>query len=104
MVLTPAGKVSQYLLGVDYPPEALERSLRAAGAEQIGQADEQIVLYCFVRDPHTGKLGLVITRVLRLGAVLTMLCIGLLLFFISRRHPPAPPAGSITSSDPGTTP
>ncbi len=89
MVLTPAGKVSQYLIGVDYPPQALERSLRAAGAEQVGQADEQPVLYCFVRDPRTGKLMLVVTRALRVGGLLTLLCIGLLLFFMIRRHPPA---------------
>jgi protein SCO1/2 len=91
MVLTPAGKVSQYLIGVDYPPQALERSLRAAGTERIGQADEQIVLYCFSRDPRTGKLALVVTRALRVGGILTMLGIGLLLFFMMRRHPAAVP-------------
>jgi protein SCO1/2 len=91
MVLTPAGKVSRYLIGVDYPPQVLEQSLTAAGAAQIGRVDEQPVLYCFVRDPRTGKLTLVIARALRIGGILIILCIGLLLLFMIRRHPTTMP-------------
>ena len=105
MILTPSGKVSQYLIGVDYPPQVLDQSLRAAGARQIGQPDEQRVLYCFLRDPHTGKLVLVITRAIHVGGVLTVLSIALLMYFMMRKHPtPVPniPAGSSTPGEDAT--
>lgn len=101
MILTPRGKVSQYIVGVDYPPNAVRSSLIAATTNTIGQIDpNNRVLYCFLRDPHTGKLVLVVGRALHVGAVLTILGIGSLLLFLIRRHPTPPiPAGAGWSAE-----
>ena len=96
MILTPQGKVSQYIVGVDYPPTAVRSSLIAAMTNEIGQIDpNNRVLYCFLRDPHTGKIVLATGRALRVGAVLTMVGLGSLLLFMIRRHPTRPvPVGA----------
>lgn len=86
MILTPAGKISQYYYGVEYAPKDLRLGLIQASDEKIGNLVDQVLLYCYHYDPATGKYGAVITRILRLAALATMLGIGLLIAVISRHR------------------
>jgi protein SCO1/2 len=94
MILTPAGKISQYYYGVEYAPEDLRLGLIQASDERIGNLVDQVLLYCYHYDPATGKYGAVITRILRLAAIATMLGIGLLIAVISRHRTAPNPAGA----------
>lgn len=87
MILTPAGKISQYYYGVEYAPKDLRLGLIQASDEKIGNVVDQVLLYCYHYDPATGKYGAVITRILRLAGIATMLGIGLLIAVMSRRRP-----------------
>jgi len=66
-VLTPDGRVSQYLFGVDYPAGLLKDALINAGAGRIGQpATRDGVLPCFTTDQvseHYQKIMTVMTYV-----------------------------------------
>jgi protein SCO1 len=84
MVLTPQGRISRYFYGVDYPPKDLRMGLVEASAGKIGNAVDQVLLYCYHYNPETGKYGAVITNILRLGAGLTVLLLGGLLFILFR--------------------
>ena len=82
MVVTPEGKLSRYLYGIDYSPKDLKFSLMDSAQNKIGNPVEQLYLYCFHYDPSSGKYGLAILSVLRLLSVATLLGIGgLLLVF-----------------------
>jgi protein SCO1 len=94
MILTPAGKISQYYYGVEYAPKDLRLGLIQASDEKIGNLVDQVLLYCYHYDPATGKYGAVITRILRLAAIATMLGIGLLIAVISRHRTAPNPAGA----------
>ncbi len=85
MILTPEGKISQYYYGVEFAPKDLRLGLIQASDNKIGTVVDQVLLYCYHYDPQTGKYGAVITRILRLSAVATMLCVGLLIVVMSRR-------------------
>lgn len=87
MILTPAGKISQYYYGVEYAPKDMRLGLIQASNEKIGNVVDQVLLYCYHYDPATGKYGAVITRILRLAGIATMLGIGLLIALMSRRRP-----------------
>ena len=76
LVLTPQGKVSHYLYGIEYPARDLRLSLVEASRETIGSPVDQVLLFCYHYDPATGKYGLVVTRALQLGAALTVLILG----------------------------
>jgi protein SCO1/2 len=76
MVLTPQGRISRYFYGVDYPPKDLRMGLVEASQGKIGNAVDQVLLYCYHYNPETGKYGAVITNILRLGAALTILLLG----------------------------
>ena len=84
MVLTPQGKVSKYFYGVTYPARDLRLGLVDASQEKIGTLADQVLLYCYHYDPHTGKYGLLISRVVQLGGVVTVLIGGVFLIFLFR--------------------
>jgi len=84
MVLTPQGKVSKYFYGVTYPARDVRLGLVDASQEKIGTLADQVLLYCYHYDPHTGKYGLLISRVLQLGGVVTVLIGGVFLIFLFR--------------------
>ncbi len=84
MVLTPGGKISKYFYGVSYPERDLRLGLVDASQEKIGTFTDQVLLYCYHYDPHTGKYGLLISRVLQLGGVVTVLVGGIFLIFLFR--------------------
>jgi protein SCO1/2 len=86
MVLTPQGKISRYFYGIDYPSRDLRLSLVEASANKIGSPVDQVLLYCYRYDPTTGKYGLVIANVLRLGALATTLAVGTFLLVMFRRE------------------
>ena len=100
MVLTPQGRISRYFYGVDFPPKDLRMGLVEASQEKIGNAVDQVLLYCYHYDPATGKYGAVITNNLRLGGAITIVLLGGMLFVLlrldkaaARRSTKAAPAG-----------
>jgi protein SCO1/2 len=76
MVLTPQGRISRYFYGVDFPPKDLRMGLVEASHEKIGNAVDQVLLYCYHYDPATGKYGAVIVNILRLAGAATILILG----------------------------
>ena len=85
-VLTPAGKVSRYLLGIDFPARDLRLALVEAADDKIGTAADAFLLYCYHYDPMSGKYGLAVLNVVRLGGVLTLAAIGLFVLTAIRRE------------------
>jgi protein SCO1/2 len=84
MVLTPQGRISRYFYGVDFPPKDLRMGLVEASQGKIGNAVDQVLLYCYHYDPATGKYGAVITNILRLAAAATILILGGFLWLMLR--------------------
>ncbi len=68
MILTASGKVSQYVLGADYPRPLMLQSLALANQDKIGREAETVLLGCVMIDPVTGERSLVIKNVVSLVA------------------------------------
>jgi len=73
LVLTPEGRISQYLNGIEHDPQALKYSLIEASKERIGSVIDHIALFCYQYDASSGKYSLAIMRVVRLAALATVL-------------------------------
>ncbi len=84
MILTPQGRISRYLYGVDFPPKDLRLGLVEASQEKIGTAVDEVLLYCYHYDPATGKYGAVIANILKLGGAVTIVLLGGLLLILFR--------------------
>ncbi|HTT22389.1 MAG TPA: SCO family protein [Candidatus Sulfotelmatobacter sp.] len=83
MVLTPQGRISRYFYGVDFPPKDLRMGLVEASQGKIGNAVDQVLLYCYHYDPAAGKYGAVVSNMLKIGGALTILVLGgMILIFL----------------------
>jgi protein SCO1/2 len=85
-ILTPAGRVSRYLLGIDFPPYDLRLALVEAAGGQIGSPVDKALLYCYHYDPESGKYGLAIMNVVRLGGIATVAGLAAFMLMTRRRN------------------
>lgn len=84
VVLTPEGRISRYLYGIDFRARDVRLSLVEASAGKIGNVVDRFLLYCYHYDPKTRKYALLATRVMRAGASVTVVGIGVLLWGLQR--------------------
>lgn len=84
IVLTPQGKVARYFYGILYPAGNLRLALVEASQGKIGNPVDEVLLYCCEYDPMTGKYSLIISRVLKIGAAVTILSLGSLMLVMFR--------------------
>ena len=85
MIVTPQGKMARYFYGIDYSPRDLKLGVMESAENRVGSATDQMLLYCYHYDPATGKYGLAILSLIRVGAILTLLGMGALGFVFWRR-------------------
>lgn len=86
IVLTREGKISRYLYGIQYPHLDLRLALDEASEGKIGTPVDSVLLFCYHYDPHTGKYGLLISRVIQAAGGLTVLGLGTLVMVLFRRE------------------
>jgi protein SCO1 len=85
-ILTPAGRVSRYLFGIEFAPRDLRLALVEAAGNQIGTMVDQALLFCYHYDPESGKYGLMIMNLIRLAGILTVGGLGAFVFLTLRRE------------------
>jgi len=101
MLLTPQGRISRYFYGVEFAPKDLRMGLVEASQEKIGNAVDQILLYCYHYNPAAGKYGAVVANMLRLGAAVTIVFVGGLVIVLLRLEKMAPPRRDWNSTPSG---
>lgn len=72
MVLTPEGRLARYFYGIRYPSGNLRLALVEASQGKIGSPADKLILYCSQYDPATGKYSVLVSRLLKLGALITV--------------------------------
>jgi protein SCO1 len=102
VILTPDGRIARYFYGIDYAPTDLRLALAEAGQRKISPPlSTRILLYCFHYDPSTGRYGLLVMRLVRIGGVITLLLLGGSIWLTVRRdrryaRPEGPAKGDST--------
>jgi protein SCO1 len=82
MLLTPDGRISRYFYGVEYPSRDVRLGLVDASAGKIGTPIDRALLFCYQYDPASARYSASILAIIRLGGILTVLCLfaGILIF------------------------
>lgn len=84
-IVTPAGKLAQYYMGVEYSPKDLRLGLIEASTNHIGSPVDNILTYCYHYDPKTNKHSLIVARVVQLGGLVTVFTLGGFMLVMFRR-------------------
>jgi protein SCO1/2 len=82
-ILTADGRVSRYLYGIEYDPQTLRLSLVEAADGKVGSTFDRFLLTCFHYDATKGRYGPAAVKIMRLGALVTVVVLGgaLLMFW-----------------------
>jgi protein SCO1/2 len=93
MLLTPDGRISRYFYGVEYPGRDVRLGLVDASAGKIGTPIDHVLLFCYQYDPTSATYSASILKIIRLGGLLTVLCLvgGILIFRRRDTHGPQHP-------------
>ena len=70
IVISPEGKISRYLHGIQFEPRDVKLALNEASNGKVGNIVDSVMLYCFKYDRHESKYGLQVYRVMQLGGAL----------------------------------
>lgn len=84
-ILTPQGKISRYLYGIQFKPLDLRLSLAEAKQEHFSFSAEQLLLLCYHYDPSVGSYVTFAMTFMRVGSLLVILAIAFMIFRL-RRH------------------
>jgi protein SCO1/2 len=75
IVATPEGRLSRYFFGIEYAARDVKFALVESSAGRIGNAIDQLLLYCYHYDPATGSYGFVAMGAVRVGGAITVLAL-----------------------------
>ena len=84
--LSPEGKITRYLYGLERPPRKMRNALVEAGNGTVGNILDQVILYCYQYDPEANAYVAQAFNIMRLGGVVTVLLLGAILFLFWRRE------------------
>ena len=85
-VLTPEGRISRYLYGVDVLPRDFRLAMVEAGAGRVGTSFDRLLLSCFQYDPVNRKYAPYALGFVRIGAGLVFLMLVTLLTVLWRKE------------------
>ena len=86
LILTPDGRISRYFFGVEYPPSHVRLGLVDASAGKIGTPVDHLLLFCYQYDPTKARYSATILTVIRMGGVVTLLCMAIGFVIFRRRE------------------
>ncbi|HTP67849.1 MAG TPA: SCO family protein [Dongiaceae bacterium] len=103
LLLTPDGRISRYFFGVEFPPSNVRLGLVDASAGKIGTPVDHLLLFCYQYDPTRARYSATILTVIRMGGVVTLLCmaIGFVIFRRRDAHAGSSGKGAADSSAQG---
>ena len=85
-LLSPDGRVSRYLYGIDFPAKELKFALLEASQGRLGSTVDRVVLSCFQYNPTTGRYSTRVMGIMRLAGGLALVVIGLFVGLYWRRE------------------
>ena len=75
IVVTPDGRLARYFFGIEYASRDVKFALIESSAGRIGNAIDQLLLYCYHYDPAIGKYGFVAMGAVRIAGALTLVAL-----------------------------
>jgi len=100
LLLMPDGRISRYFFGVEFPPSNVRLGLVDASAGKIGSPVDHLLLFCYQYDPTKARYSATILTVIRMGGVVTLLCMAIGFVIFRRRDAHAGSSGKRAADSP----
>jgi protein SCO1/2 len=85
-VLSPDGKISRYLYGIQYNERDVRFALLEASEGKIGNTIDKLILYCYHYDPDAKGYVVLATSIMKLGGGLVVVGLAVFLGLLWRRE------------------
>ena len=85
MIVTPDGRISRYLYGVNFRLLDVRLGMTEASNGKVGGIVDRVLLTCFHYDPSIRRYGFYVSAVLKGGASIVILSVGVFLVGLWRR-------------------
>lgn len=85
MFVTPDGKLSKYLTGVDFAARDLRMALLSASERKISNPVDLLILYCCSYNPVVGKYTVSILRILSFAAMFAVVAVVGMVMMLTRK-------------------
>jgi len=90
VILTPEGRVSRYLNGVEFASRDLRLALVEASNNRIGSVTDQVLLLCYQYNPKIGKYSFAVHGLLKGLGISTVVILASSIVWMLRRERRAP--------------
>lgn len=90
VLLSPDGKVTRYLYGIDHDPTTVKLGLLEASQGTVGSAFDRFLITCYEYDEDAQSYSLAILTMTKIGGALLLVVFGGLLLFFWRREGRSP--------------
>lgn len=77
IVISPEGKISRYLHGIQFDARDVKLALNEAADGKVGNIVDSVMLFCFKYDSHQSKYGLQVFNLMKLAGAVTVLALAL---------------------------
>lgn len=77
IIISPEGKISRYLHGIQFEPRDVKLALNEAADGKVGGIVDSAMLFCFKYDTHQSKYGLQVFQIMKLAGAITVLALAL---------------------------
>ncbi|MCA9156740.1 MAG: SCO family protein [Planctomycetales bacterium] len=84
MIITPEGRISEYLDGINFSPRELSSAIGRAAKNELTESGATLFMRCYLYDPTTGKFGAAVQWTIRVLGLATVLALILLVFRLAR--------------------
>jgi protein SCO1 len=95
MVLSPDGRISRYLYGVEFKKQDLKLALLEASEGKIGTTLDRIILFCYHYNPEAKGYVLFATNLMKIAGILTVIIMAIFFVVLWRREFKKPPDQAI---------
>ncbi len=87
-IVSPSGKLTRVLFGLDYPSLDLKLALLEAGEGKVGTIAEKLLLFCYHYDPKGNKYAILASRLVSMGGAVTvaLMLIAYVAWFLRQRR------------------
>jgi len=82
VLASPEGLITRYIYGVKYNARDFRLAMVEASAGTVGSTLDKVLIYCFKYDPLAGKYVPIARRIMRIGALITLLLLAAFVIFL----------------------